>query len=531
MDTVKFTGLEPGKTYRLEAVIYDKDTKEETRFKASHEFTPETKDGEVDVEIEVDTTDLDGHTIVVFEKAYYGETLIADHSEPDDEKQTVYVPKVSTSAVDKTTGVKSLLKGKTSVMDTIHYENLLPGVTYRIVGKLYVKPEEGEAQETSAKESTPETKKEETTTEGEKTEKETGSEKTVPYGQAGETVEMTFTPEKPEGDVVMTIPVETADLEGKILVAFEVLYIGEVEVADHTDIEDEAQTVYLPRIGTSLTDKQTGNKTTAEGLTTFTDTVSFKGLAPNVEYTLTAEVFVKGKEKDSAVASGTRTFTPATAEGTVDVEIEIDTEGFEKEILVCFETLTVGEEKYVLAEHKDIEDVKQSVYVPKVATKAYVSTVGGEKAAYESSAFTIVDRVFYENLVVGETYTVSGILMDKAQGAVLVVDGAPVTASVSFIAESADGYVDVTFTFNAIGLGTLTGREVVVFENLFTGDVPVKKHDDLNDVEQKITILVSNVDTSDPGKVQKFLTFFVMALGLAAILFATRKRFLVSGED
>ena len=100
-----------------------------------------------------------------------------------------------------------------------------------------------------------------------------------------------------------------------------------------------------------------------------------------------------------------------------------------------------------------------------------------------------------------------------------------------FIAESADGYVDVTFTFNAIGLGTLTGREVVVFENLFTGDVPVKKHDDLNDVEQKITILVSNVDTSDPGKVQKFLTFFVMALGLAAVLFATRKRFLVSGED
>ena len=53
-----------------------------------------------------------------------------------------------------------------------------------------------------------------------------------------------------------------------------------------------------------------------------------------------------------------------------------------------------------------------------------------------------MDVVEYTGLIPGETYTVSGILMDKATGGPLLVDEAEVTAEVEFTSESADGTVE-----------------------------------------------------------------------------------------
>ena len=54
------------------------------------EFTPETPDGTVDVEMEIDTSELAGHDIVFFEKlSDAGENIVATHEDINDDGQTV----------------------------------------------------------------------------------------------------------------------------------------------------------------------------------------------------------------------------------------------------------------------------------------------------------------------------------------------------------------------------------------------------------------------------------------------------------
>lgn len=96
----------------------------------------------------------------------------------------------------------------------------------------------------------------------------------------------------------------------------------------------------------------------------------------------------------------------------------------------------------------------------------------------------------YKNLTPGLTYQVSGILMDKTTGAELLINGEAVTGQTEFVPESAEGTVDVTFTFNAEGLA---GKEVVVFEKLYLmldgKAIPVTSHEDLSDQGQTVKLV------------------------------------------
>src|SRR5699024_3487715 len=90
---------------------------------------------------------------------------------------------------------------------------------------------------------------------------------------------------------------------GKTLVVFERLYEADGTVAAvHEDIEDEDQTVVVndePWIGTSLVDKADGDKNVAWEGGTVVDTVTYEGLTPGEEYTVTGELM------DKATGEGT----------------------------------------------------------------------------------------------------------------------------------------------------------------------------------------------------------------------------------
>ena len=77
--------------------------------------------------------------------------------------------------------------------------------------------------------------------------------------------------------------------------------------------------------------------------------------------------------------------------------------------------------------------------------------------------------------------------MDKSTGAELLINGETVTGQTEFVPESAEGTVDVTFTFNADGFA---GKEVVVFEKLYLmldgKAIPVTSHEDLSDQGQTV---------------------------------------------
>ena len=98
--------------------------------------------------------------------------------------------------------------------------------------------------------------------------------------------------------------------------------------------------------------------------------------------------------------------------------------------------------------------------------------------------------------------------MDLA-GKEVLVDGKPVTAETTFRPETAEGLLDVPFTFDATGLG---GHDVVVFEKLYITikdgkeekEVEVTSHEDITAESQtiKLTEVPEEPETPTPPSVE-----------------------------
>ena len=368
--------------------------------------------------------------------------------------------------------------GEVTIVDTVTYQNLKVGQTYKLSGVLM--------------------------------DKATGEPLLV--GEQQITAELEFIPDSPDGTVELTYTFDASALAGTSVVVFEDLYQGENVVVSHADINDEGQTVTFgqPEIGTTATINGEKTAQPAEQIT-ITDTVKYSGLTIGQEYKLsgvlmdkeTGEPLLVGEEQVTSEA----TFTPTETNGTIDVLFTFNATGLEGKDLVVFEKLFQGETE--IASHEDLEDEGQTVSfieTPEIGTTA---TVDGQHTADPTGEITIVDVVEYSGLIPGQTYTVSGVLMDKGTGEALLVDGAEVTAEVEFTPESADGTVELTYTLDA---STLVGTTIVVFETLYSDGIEVAAHADINDEAQTITInpkgglLIQK--TSEDGVLEGF-TFLV----------------------
>ena len=137
--------------------------------------------------------------------------------------------------------------------------------------------------------------------------------------------------------------------------------------------------------------------------------------------------------------------------------------------MVVFEDLY--RDSRLIATHTEIQDKEQTVYIPKIGTKA--SDILGGNDIFADEEVTILDVVSYSKLIAGDEYKLKGILMDKSTGSPLLAKGQEVTAEKAFIAESSNGTVDVAFNFDA---SELKGATVVVFEELYSGDKKVAAH-------------------------------------------------------
>ncbi len=246
-------------------------------------------------------------------------------------------PGIGTSLVDAADGDRVLPWNGGTVIDTVAYENLVPGAEYTLVGELMRKSD--------------------------------GS-------GTGITGSVTFTPTDASGevDVLFTVPV---GFSGEDLVAFEWLFEGSAEgdvedaVAEHTDIDDPAQTVTIeeapampaPVIGTSLVDAADGDRVLPWNGGTVIDTVAYQNLTVGIEYTLIGELMDKADGTATGI-TGTATFTPATAHGEVAVVFVVP-EGYAGGTLVAFEWLYEGSDTSVepVAEHTDIDDPAQTVTI------------------------------------------------------------------------------------------------------------------------------------------------------------------------
>ena len=349
-------------------------------------------------------------------------------------------------------------RGEITLVDTVTYQNLKVGQTYKLSGILM--------------------------------DKATGEPLLVNEQQI--VSELEFTPTSPEGTVELTYTFDASTLAGKSVVVFEDLYQGENVVASHADINDEGQTVSFgqPEIGTTATIDGEKTAQPTEQIT-ITDTVEYSSLTVGQEYRLVGVLMDKaagdpllvGEGEEQAQITSEAAFTPSESSGTIDVLFTFDASALTGKAVVVFETLYIGEEE--ITSHTDIEDEGQTVTFvegPKIGTTA---TVDGQHTAAPSGEVTIVDEVAYSGLTPGQTYSISGILMDKATGEPLLVDGAEVTAEVEFTPEESAGTVELTYILNA---STLAGTTIVVFETLYSNGVEIAAHADINDEAQTVEI-------------------------------------------
>lgn len=119
-----------------------------------------------------------------------------------------------------------------------------------------------------------------------------------------------------------------------------------------------------PAITTSATDAADGDKLVDAAGGKVVDVVTYSGLAPETEYTLTGELMDKATGAATGVKA-TKTFTTAkaggqatTVDGTVEVVFTVPKAHAGKQ-LVAFETLTL--DGTVVASHADIDDLAQTV--------------------------------------------------------------------------------------------------------------------------------------------------------------------------
>ena len=278
---------------------------------------------------------MKGNAVVVFESLYEGEIEAAVHADINDEGQTVEFPehKIHTTAIDKDTGKhQGIAKEQTTIVDTVDYTGLIPGLEYTLKGEL-MRKDTGEVFEVNGE----------------------------PV-----TAEKTFTAETSEGSIDLEFTFDSSALKGDAVVVFEHLYAQETEVAAHTDLTDEGQTVEFPKheIHTTAKDKETG---TQQGIAkkdvTIVDTVKYTGLIPGQEYTVKGILMLKETGEpllvDGKQVTAEKTFTPETSEGSVDVEFTFDASELNNKNLVVFESLYAQETE--VATHTDINDEGQTV--------------------------------------------------------------------------------------------------------------------------------------------------------------------------
>ncbi len=460
---------------------------------------------------------LGGRTTVVFERISKNvngkDVTVAKHADLTSAKQTLAFPGGYTTAMGEATGNHHVAAGEeVTVIDTVYYSNLLPNTTYTLEGRLMLKPKTEEENQDEA---------DKIATSGDAEPLvETDDEEDVPKELMSKTITFT-TGTAPEGEmfvsgiVEMSFTFDASILEGRTVVAFETVKQEGVIVFTHADIEDEDQTVLIPKIRTTVKDAVTGDHISAGNqMIKVIDTVKYENLLPGTDYVIagklmdkeTVEAFLDADGKE--VISLLTFTTPDASEdgqsvsGSIDMEFEFNAAGITGKEVVVFERLY--SEDVEVAVHAEIRDKGQTFYIPEGHTEAKNEKTGTHTAKAEKEV-TIIDAVYYEKLLPNKEYTIKGILMDKATGEPLLVNGKEVTAETTFVTETEDesgepvnGRVEMKFTFDA---SALEGKSVVVFETVYIDGKKVFTHADIEDKDQTVSFpRISTTADIDNGR-------------------------------
>ena len=473
--------------YELRTKLVEKDNISNVIAEKSHQFFASDYSQEVYIKYNFNAKELEGKRLVVLAELHRlnrsGNTLVAVHKDINNIDETVVFPKIKTTARDKKDGGKDLLAGKKeTIVDKVSYTNLIIGRKYKVSGKLM--------------------------------NKETG--KPVLDNGKEVTAEKEFTAETSNGFVNLEFTFNANALAGKTVVVFEDVYQDKIKVATHADITDEEQSIYIPKIGTKLTGKDSEEKEFhAFDKIELRDVMKYENLIKGKVYYAKGEII--NKKTGEVIQKAEGNFIADEKDGEASLDFTINAKDLKGSELVCFEEIyTIDEEgnpDKLIALHKDINDKGQTVKIvePKIGTQAQADN--GKKEVTEKKQITIIDKVAYQDLIIGKEYTIKGKLMDKTTGKPLIINGKEVSAEKKFIAKEKSGFEELTFTFDGTGLG---GKTIVVFEDVYEDGKLIGTHSDINDEGQSIKIIKK--DTPKTGDKENYIYYVLGLLAAGGIV-------------
>ncbi|MGE9896524.1 VaFE repeat-containing surface-anchored protein [Anaerovoracaceae bacterium SGI.195] len=506
-DKFEYKKVLKGHPYEIRAKLVEKDNVSNVIAEDNKEFIAENYKGIETLKFTFNAKDLKGKRLVVLTELHRldrkDNTLVAVHKDINNIDETVVIPKINTTAKDKKDGGKDLLAGKKeTIVDKVSYTNLIIGRKYKVSGKLM--------------------------------NKETG--KPVLDNGKEITAEKEFTAETSSGFVNLEFIFNASALAGKTVVVFEDVYQDKIKVATHAEITDKEQSIYIPKIGTKLTGKDSEEKEFhAFDKIELRDTMKYENLIKGKVYYAKGEII--NKETGKAIQKAEGNFIADEENGEASLDFTINAKDLKGAELVCFEEIyTIDDEgspDKLVGEHKDINDKGQTVKIvePKIGTQAQAN--GGKKSVTEDKDITLIDRVSYYDLLIGKEYTIKGILMDKSTGKPLMVNGKEIRAEKTFVAKAKNGEETLTFKFSGKGLG---GKTVVVFEDVYQDRKLIGTHSDINDLGQSIKIYkLGEITITDKDKFKRlsvmtgdsneaiYYLLVILALGTVAVLINRRK--------
>lgn len=458
IDTVKYSGLIPGKEYTVKGVLMDKGTgkpltvdgKEIT---AEATFRASKAEGTIDIPFTFDASALAGKTVVAFETLYRDKLEVCTHADIEDKDQTVTFsekPEIKTTAT--VNGEKKAEPvGEVTITDTVSYSGLTPGKTYKLSGVLM--------------------------------DKSTGGKLLVDGKEV--TAEKEFTPETASGTEEIIFTFDSSALAGKSVVVFETLYHEDKEIAVHADIDDVDQTVEFdgPEIKTKATVDGEKEVDPLETIT-LTDTVTYRNLIPGKTYQVKGVLMDKGTgEKllaDGKEVTAESIFIPEQPTGTVEIPFTFPASALAGKTIVVFESLY--HENIEVAVHADLEDEDQTIIIRrkggllirKTSEDDFVEgisfIVAGE--GYEETFVTDKQgQIYVQDLVPGE-YTVTEVENDVTAkyiieaGKTVTITSGEEPAEVEFHNKLKRGFVYIVKTAEGAPDANLPGAEFAVYADV-----------------------------------------------------------------
>jgi len=525
IDHVAYTNVRPGTELQMTAVLMDVNTNQPVRDADGNivtntvQFVPTEESGVVDVPLTFTqvlvSRDWEADDAwVCFENMQPSRPGHEDfnyvvHNDIHDEDQTIYHPAFRTTAVNAHTGTQYIqsLPDQT-VTDTVELRNFKQAVEEGDIFTLVIEAHDAETGEALLD------------ADGNVV---TASKTFVYNGQTSETIDLTF---------------DATGLENTIVVFYETLYFGthtsgdEHKVLEEVDKDNTAQSVIVLDVRTTATDDASANTDIISAQRIINDDIHFYGIAPDTDYVIATRLVDQATGDFITNADGseyvvyTNYHSPAHSDNVADdlidangnvvgvtthtiIKMDInDTNAIGKTVVV-FErvfvdagvtpvwtatkiTDDVPTDDTPFASHEDIDDDFQTVHVPDIHTNAMDKNDGDQTLRAEDGVQTIVDTVTYTNLIPGDEYTVTGVLVlksvfdDDGNPEYVLYNGKKVTGETTFTASATgNGTVDVEFTFDA---SPYAGRSAVVFETLMFEDIEVVVHADINDEDQTVVI-------------------------------------------